>query len=257
MQFLYADGTDAHFMDDGVLRADRDPRGRGRGAAAVDQAQRDVDLLFIDDQPARHPARRLGRARGHPHRAGLRGDTASGGGNKPATLETGATVSVPLFVNIGDRVKVDTRSGDYMSPCAGRRASADQRRAPSSRSTSTISPAAARRRLRARRRRLHARARARDRRQREELDAASSATRRAGRSTASRRSRRAILRTALLEMLHPDLVEGDDPIPPEGAIDEAVETAKAFCGAGRTGLRQRHPRRSARARCARMARSHD
>src|ERR687886_565432 len=42
---------------------------------------------------------------------------------------------------------------------------------------------------------------------------------------------RAILRTALLEMLHPDLVEGDHPIPAEGAIDEAVETAKAFCGA--------------------------
>jgi elongation factor P len=46
---------------------------------------------------------------------GLRGDTASGGGDKPATLETGATVRVPLFVNIGDRVKVDTRSGAYMS----------------------------------------------------------------------------------------------------------------------------------------------
>jgi transcription antitermination protein NusB len=47
---------------------------------------------------------------------------------------------------------------------------------------------------------------------------------------------RAILRTALLEMLHPDLVEGDQPIPPEGAIDEAVETAKAFCGADAPGF---------------------
>ena len=46
---------------------------------------------------------------------GLRGDTASGGGQKPATLETGAQVTVPLFVNIGDSVKVDTRSGSYMS----------------------------------------------------------------------------------------------------------------------------------------------
>src|SRR3954462_1372301 len=42
---------------------------------------------------------------------------------------------------------------------------------------------------------------------------------------------KAILRTALLEMLHPDLIEADQPIPAEGAIDEAVETAKAFCGA--------------------------
>ena len=47
---------------------------------------------------------------------------------------------------------------------------------------------------------------------------------------------RAILRTALLEMLHPDLVEADRPIPPEGAIDEAVETAKAFCGADAPGF---------------------
>ena len=47
---------------------------------------------------------------------------------------------------------------------------------------------------------------------------------------------RAILRTALLEMLHPDLVEGESPIPPEGAIDEAVETAKAFCGADARGF---------------------
>ena len=45
----------------------------------------------------------------------MRGDTVSGGGDKPATLETGVTVKVPLFVNEGDRIKVDTRSGSYMS----------------------------------------------------------------------------------------------------------------------------------------------
>jgi transcription antitermination protein NusB len=42
---------------------------------------------------------------------------------------------------------------------------------------------------------------------------------------------KAILETALLEMLHPELIEAERPIPPEGAIDEAVETTKAFCGA--------------------------
>jgi transcription antitermination protein NusB len=47
---------------------------------------------------------------------------------------------------------------------------------------------------------------------------------------------RAILRTALLEMQHPELVEGERPIPPEGAIDEAVETAKAFCSAEAPGF---------------------
>jgi transcription antitermination protein NusB len=47
---------------------------------------------------------------------------------------------------------------------------------------------------------------------------------------------RAIMRVALLEMLHPDLLEGDRPIPPEGAISEAVETAKEFCGAQAPGF---------------------
>jgi transcription antitermination protein NusB len=42
---------------------------------------------------------------------------------------------------------------------------------------------------------------------------------------------RAIMRIALLEMVHPDVAPGDVPIPPEGAINEAVETAKRFCGA--------------------------
>jgi transcription antitermination protein NusB len=47
---------------------------------------------------------------------------------------------------------------------------------------------------------------------------------------------RAIMRVALLEMLHPDVAPGDRPIPPEGAISEAVETAKTFCGADAPGF---------------------
>jgi len=45
---------------------------------------------------------------------GFKGDTATGA-NKPATTETGAKISVPLFVEIGDRVKIDTRTGEYLS----------------------------------------------------------------------------------------------------------------------------------------------
>ncbi len=44
---------------------------------------------------------------------GVRGDTASGG-SKPATLETGAVIQVPLFINVGDRLRVDTRTGTYI-----------------------------------------------------------------------------------------------------------------------------------------------
>jgi N utilization substance protein B len=47
---------------------------------------------------------------------------------------------------------------------------------------------------------------------------------------------RSILRVALLELLHPDVVPGEQPIPPEGAIDEAVETAKRFCGTDAPGF---------------------
>ena len=47
---------------------------------------------------------------------------------------------------------------------------------------------------------------------------------------------RSIMRVALLEMLHPDAVPADSPIPPEGAIDEAVEAAKTFCGSDAPGF---------------------
>ena len=45
---------------------------------------------------------------------GLRGDTATGG-SKPAKLETGATVRVPLFINEGETIRIDTRTGEYLS----------------------------------------------------------------------------------------------------------------------------------------------
>nr|MDQ5808576.1 elongation factor P [Actinomycetota bacterium] len=79
------------------------------------KANDSVDVLFIDGNPGdlQLPASvELAVTDTEP---GLRGDTASGGGDKPATLETGAQIRVPLFVNIGDRVKVQTATGDYMS----------------------------------------------------------------------------------------------------------------------------------------------
>jgi elongation factor P len=49
---------------------------------------------------------------------GVRGDT-SGGGNKPATLETGAVVRVPLFISTDEMIRVDTRTGEYVSRVKG------------------------------------------------------------------------------------------------------------------------------------------
>jgi elongation factor P len=115
MQFLYADGTDAHFMDSDTYEQIAVPESSVADALRFTKPNDVVDLLFIDGRPSdlQLPASvELEITQTEP---GVRGDTASGGGSKPATVETGATVQVPLFVNIGDRIKVDTRTGDYMS----------------------------------------------------------------------------------------------------------------------------------------------
>ena len=115
MQFLYADGTDAHFMDSETYDQMAIPETSLAEPLKWIRPNEDVDMLYIDDQPADIQLGASVELEVTETEPGVRGDTASGGGNKPATLETGATVNVPLFVNIGDRVKVDTRTGSYMS----------------------------------------------------------------------------------------------------------------------------------------------
>ena len=115
MTFLYTDGTDAHFMDAESYEQMAVPEPTVAEALRWTRPNESVDVLFIDGQPSdlQLPASVvLEVSQTDP---GLRGDTASGGGTKPATLETGATINVPLFVDVGDSVKVDTRSGEYMS----------------------------------------------------------------------------------------------------------------------------------------------
>jgi elongation factor P len=115
MQFLYADGTDAHFMDTSSYEQMAIPETAVGDALRWTRPNDEVDVLFIDGDPSdlQLPASvELEVTQTEP---GLRGDTASGGGTKPATLETGAAIQVPLFVNVGDRVKVQTASGDYIS----------------------------------------------------------------------------------------------------------------------------------------------
>ena len=115
MQFLYADGTDAHFMDSQTYDQMAIPETSLAEPLKWIRPNEDIDMLYIDDQPADIQLAASVELEVTETEPGVRGDTASGGGNKPATLETGAQVNVPLFVNIGDRVKVDTRTGSYMS----------------------------------------------------------------------------------------------------------------------------------------------
>ena len=115
MQFLYADGTDAHFMDSSSFEQIAVPETALAEMLRWTKPSSEVDVLFIDDVPADIQLPSAVDLEVTETEPGLRGDTASGGGTKPATLETGATIQVPLFVNVGERVRVDTRSGDYMS----------------------------------------------------------------------------------------------------------------------------------------------
>ncbi len=113
-QFLYRDDMGFHFMDleefsqfalapEDVGDAGTYPgRGCDGGAAALRvPAHRRRDT-------------RLGRVGSHVCRTGRKGDRVSGA-TKPVTVQTGRTVDVPLFIEIGDVIKVDTRSGDYMT----------------------------------------------------------------------------------------------------------------------------------------------
>jgi elongation factor P len=115
MQYLYQDGDDAHFMDAESYEQLMIPVSTLRDSLRFMRDSDEVEVLYIDDEPADvqlPSAIDLAIAETEP---GLRGDTASGGGTKPAVLETGARIQVPLFVDVGDRVRVDTRSGEYVS----------------------------------------------------------------------------------------------------------------------------------------------
>jgi elongation factor P len=115
MQFLYRDGSDAHFMDSESYEQLTIPEGTLSDALRWLRESDEVDVLYIDEEPADvqlPSALDLTVSETEP---GVRGDTASGGGNKPAVLETGARIQVPLFINIGDVVRVDTRTGAYVS----------------------------------------------------------------------------------------------------------------------------------------------
>ena len=115
MQFLYADGSDAHFMDTESFEQMTMPEGSVAEPLRWITPSSDVEVLFIDGQPGDLQLPSTVELEVSQADPGLRGDSVSGGGTKPATLETGAVIQVPLFVETGERVKVDTRSGEYVA----------------------------------------------------------------------------------------------------------------------------------------------
>jgi elongation factor P len=115
MQYLYDSGDAAVFMDTESYEQTEIPRDSIADEMRWVLPNDTVDLLLVDERTAGvqvPSAVELAVTKTEP---GVKGDTASGGGSKPATLETGVVVQVPLFIDEGEKVRVDTRSGAYVS----------------------------------------------------------------------------------------------------------------------------------------------
>ena len=114
MQYLYKDGDDYVFMDTKSYEQTYVPAATVGDTATFMLENQDVIVAFHEDSVlfVELPASVvLTISHTEP---GLQGDRSSAG-TKPATVETGAEIQVPLFLNTGDKVKVDTRSGSYIS----------------------------------------------------------------------------------------------------------------------------------------------
>jgi elongation factor P len=112
-QFLYSSGEQHHFMDMGTYEQVVLTESVMGDATLFLTDNAEVELLTIEGEPisvevASHVELRV--AETDP---GLRGDTAQGG-QKPATLETGLVVQVPLFIEVGEVLKIDTRTRKYL-----------------------------------------------------------------------------------------------------------------------------------------------
>lgn len=114
LDYLYTDGEFWHFMDPGSYeqyQADQNAMGE---ALKWIKEQDSCNVTLWNGTPIAVEAPNFVTLEVTETDPGLKGDT-SGGGGKPATLETGAVVRVPLFLQIGEKIKVDTRSGEYVS----------------------------------------------------------------------------------------------------------------------------------------------
>ncbi|GAB4292283.1 MAG: elongation factor P [Myxococcota bacterium] len=113
MQFLYKEGENYNFMDTvSYEQLSLSPDIIGELAKFL-QENINVSMLFYRGKPIGIDLPNFVILKVVTTEPGIRGDTASGG-SKPATLETGAIIQVPLFINEGELIKVDTRSGEYV-----------------------------------------------------------------------------------------------------------------------------------------------
>jgi elongation factor P len=115
MQFLYDAGESSVFMDNQDYDQIEIPNEALGEAMQWVLPNSEVEILFVDEQPSDVQVPSAIEMKVTQTDPGLKGDTASGGGSKPATLESGVVVQVPLFIEEGETVRVDTRNGEYVS----------------------------------------------------------------------------------------------------------------------------------------------
>ena len=115
MQFLYDAGDAAVFMDNRDYDQIEIPTDVLGEAMRWVLPNSDVEVLFVDEKASDVQVPSAIEMKVTQTDPGLKGDTASGGGSKPATLESGVVVQVPLFIDEGETIRVDTRNGEYMS----------------------------------------------------------------------------------------------------------------------------------------------
>jgi elongation factor P len=115
MQYLYDSGDAAVFMDSRDYEQLEIPREVAGEAMRWVLPNAEVEILFVDERPSDVQVASAIEMKVTQTDPGLKGDTVSGGGNKPATLESGVTVQVPLFIEEGETIRVDTRTGEYVS----------------------------------------------------------------------------------------------------------------------------------------------
>jgi elongation factor P len=115
MQYLYDSGDAAVFMDSRDYEQIELPRALAEGAMRWMRPNDEVEVLFVDERPVDVQVPSAVEMTVTDTDPGVKGDTASGGGTKSATLESGVKVQVPLFIEEGEAVRVDTRSGEYVS----------------------------------------------------------------------------------------------------------------------------------------------
>ena len=115
MQYLYESGDTVVFMDSHNYDQIELPGDLVADAMKWVLPNDEVDVLFVDEKPSDVQVASAVDLKVTETEPGLKGDTASGGGSKPATLESGVVVQVPLFIDEGETIRVDTRSGEYVS----------------------------------------------------------------------------------------------------------------------------------------------